>query len=205
MKAHPEFNEKWLQQQIASDVTLLGLRDLDAKDIERRQPGFGRLDMLLFDPESSTRYEVEIQPGATDESHIKLYGIESKVWTVRKPSPVNFSGPGPAEVIPVVDAELADIDRQLADIALTCGRACQLELFGVDAAITPDGPVVNRGQRLPHVFRGARCRSGDRRARPDPGRDARGGPRRRAGALPLHRAAATMIERPFPACTLAAK
>jgi len=70
MNAHAEFNEKWLQQQIASDVTLLSLGDLDAKDIERRQPGFGRLDMLPFDPESSTRYEVEIQLGATDESHI---------------------------------------------------------------------------------------------------------------------------------------
>jgi hypothetical protein len=70
LKAHPEFNEKWLQEQIVGDVPLLGLGDLDVKDIERRQPGFGRLDMLLFDPESSTRYEVEIQLGATDESHI---------------------------------------------------------------------------------------------------------------------------------------
>jgi len=75
MKAHPEFNQKWLQQQIASDVTLLGLGDLNAKDIEPRQPGFGRHDMLLLDPESSTRYEVEIQLGDTDESHIKVYGI----------------------------------------------------------------------------------------------------------------------------------
>ena len=50
--------------------TFLRLGDLDVKDIERRQPGFGRLDMLLFDPESNTRYEVEIQLGATDESHI---------------------------------------------------------------------------------------------------------------------------------------
>ena len=70
LKAHPEFNEKWLQEQIVGDVQLLGLGDLDVKDIERRQPGFGRLDMLLFDPESNTRYEVEIQLGATDESHI---------------------------------------------------------------------------------------------------------------------------------------
>jgi hypothetical protein len=70
LKAHPEFNEKWLQERIVGDVPVLGLGDLDVKDIERRQPGFGRLDMLLFDPESSTRYEVEIQLGATDESHI---------------------------------------------------------------------------------------------------------------------------------------
>jgi hypothetical protein len=70
LKAHAEFNEKWLQQQITSDVSLLGLGDLDVKDVERRQPRSGRLDVLLFDPESNTRYEVELQLGATDESHI---------------------------------------------------------------------------------------------------------------------------------------
>ena len=70
LKAHPEFNEKWLQQQITSDASLLGLGDLDVKDVERRQPGRGRLDVLLFDPDTSTRYEVEIQLGPTDESHI---------------------------------------------------------------------------------------------------------------------------------------
>lgn len=70
LKSHAEFNEKWLQQQIASDVTLLGLGDLDVKDVERRQPRSGRLDVLLFDPDTGTRYEVEIQLGATDESHI---------------------------------------------------------------------------------------------------------------------------------------
>ena len=33
----------------------------------------------------------------TDGSDLKLYGIGAKVWAVRKPSPVSFSGPGPAE------------------------------------------------------------------------------------------------------------
>lgn len=70
LKAHPQFNEKWLQQRIVDDVSLLGLGDLDVKDVERRQPKAGRLDLLLYDPESTTRYEVEIQLGATDESHI---------------------------------------------------------------------------------------------------------------------------------------
>jgi glutathione synthase/RimK-type ligase-like ATP-grasp enzyme len=78
----------------------------------------------------------------TDGFDLKLYGIGSKVWAVRKPSPVSFPGPGPAEFTPGGDSELVEIDRQLADIALTCGRACQLELWGVDVAITPDGPVV---------------------------------------------------------------
>lgn len=70
LKSHPDFNEKWLQQRLVEDVDILGLGDLVVKDVERRQPRAGRLDLLLYDPESTTRYEVEIQLGATDESHI---------------------------------------------------------------------------------------------------------------------------------------
>lgn len=70
LKAHPQLTEKWLQQQIAEDPGLLDLGEVDVKDVERRQPRAGRLDMLLFDTETNTRYEVEIQLGATDESHV---------------------------------------------------------------------------------------------------------------------------------------
>lgn len=70
LKTHPQFSEKWLQERIAEEPSLLGLGDLDVKDLERNQPRAGRLDMLLFDPESNTRYEVELQLGGTDESHI---------------------------------------------------------------------------------------------------------------------------------------
>lgn len=70
LKNHPEFTERWLQNQIAEDPTILGLGEVDVKDIERVQPRAGRLDLLLFDPETTTRYEVELQLGATDESHI---------------------------------------------------------------------------------------------------------------------------------------
>lgn len=64
------FSEKWVQQEIAADPTILGLGEVDVKDMERTQPRAGRLDMLLYDAETSTRYEVELQLGATDESHI---------------------------------------------------------------------------------------------------------------------------------------
>jgi hypothetical protein len=70
LKAHPALNERWLQQLIADDPGLLGLGEVVVKDIERRQPRAGRLDMLLSDPETNTRYEVELQLGATDETHI---------------------------------------------------------------------------------------------------------------------------------------
>ncbi|MDM4015938.1 hypothetical protein [Roseiconus lacunae] len=43
LKAHPEFTEKWLQERISEDVSILGLGDLDAVQAERVQPRAGRL------------------------------------------------------------------------------------------------------------------------------------------------------------------
>jgi hypothetical protein len=70
IKNHLEINEKWIQTKIAEDPSILGLGDLLVKDIERTQPSGGRLDLLLYDPENNTRYEVELQLGKSDESHI---------------------------------------------------------------------------------------------------------------------------------------
>jgi hypothetical protein len=70
LKLHEDFNEKWLQGLLANDPSLLGLGDLTLKGSERRQPRAGRLDLLFSDDNSNTRYEVEVQLGATDESHI---------------------------------------------------------------------------------------------------------------------------------------
>jgi len=70
LKNHPELNERWVQDRIAEDPSILGLGDVILKDKERIQPRAGRLDLLLQDAESSRRYEVEVQLGAADESHI---------------------------------------------------------------------------------------------------------------------------------------
>lgn len=70
MKNHPTINERWLHGHLFANPGLLGLGDLVARDSERRQPSGGRLDLLLEDNENRTRYEVEIQLGALDESHI---------------------------------------------------------------------------------------------------------------------------------------
>lgn len=70
LKDHPEFDEKWVQGVIADDPGLLGLGDIVMKDKERVQAKGGRLDLLLQDVETSHRYEVELQLGPTDETHI---------------------------------------------------------------------------------------------------------------------------------------
>jgi hypothetical protein len=79
---HPDYTEKWVQDRIAEDPSILGLGDLVLKEKERLQPRAGRLDLLLQDADSSTRYEVEIQLGGTDESHIirtiEYWDIERK-------------------------------------------------------------------------------------------------------------------------------
>jgi hypothetical protein len=82
LRNHPEISEKWLQDRIADDPSILGLGDLILKDRERVHPKAGRLDLLLQDVETNRRYEVEIQLGATDESHIirtlEYWDIEHK-------------------------------------------------------------------------------------------------------------------------------
>ena len=82
IRNHAELNERWVQDRIAEDPSILGLGDVVVKDRERIQPKAGRLDILLQDAESSRRYEVEIQLGATDESHIirtiEYWDIERK-------------------------------------------------------------------------------------------------------------------------------
>jgi len=70
LKNHPECNEVWVRDKIMEDTSILGLGELEVKDIERSQPQGGRLDMLLRDPDSGKRYEVELMLGAVNESHI---------------------------------------------------------------------------------------------------------------------------------------
>ena len=70
LKNDPILNERWLHDHLHEKPELLGLGDVIVRDRERRQPTGGRLDLLLEDIDSRTRYEVELQLGAVDESHI---------------------------------------------------------------------------------------------------------------------------------------
>jgi hypothetical protein len=82
LKLRPELNEKWVQELIASDPKILGLGALVLRDKERTQPRAGRLDLLLQHAETKRRYEVEVQLGPTDETHIirtiEYWDIERK-------------------------------------------------------------------------------------------------------------------------------
>ena len=82
LKTHPTLNERWVQDVIADDPAILGIGDVILKDKERIHRGAGRLDLLLQEADGHGRYEVEIQLGSTDESHIirtiEYWDIERK-------------------------------------------------------------------------------------------------------------------------------
>ena len=64
-----DFNEEQLQKALIDNPERLGLGDIRVIDRERTQKEGGRLD-LLFESDDDVRYEVEIQLGKTDPSHI---------------------------------------------------------------------------------------------------------------------------------------
>jgi len=82
IRNHPELSERWVQERIAEDPSILGLGDVILKDKERLQPGAGRLDLLLQEVDGNRRFEVEVQLGRTDETHIvrtiEYWDIERK-------------------------------------------------------------------------------------------------------------------------------
>jgi hypothetical protein len=75
------FDEFWLRDQIYEDPSIMGLGDLEAISKERTQSKGGRLDLLLKDPDDNSMFEVELQLGDTDETHI-IRTIE--YWTREK-------------------------------------------------------------------------------------------------------------------------
>lgn len=82
LKNDAEYSEKWVQDIIEKDPSILGIGDLVLRDVERKQPRAGRLDLLLQDTDTKRRYEVELQLGPTDETHIirtiEYWDIERK-------------------------------------------------------------------------------------------------------------------------------
>ena len=80
-------DEHWLRDMIYEDPSILGLGELQAVMKEKTQAQAGRLDLLLTDPEDDSMYEVELQLGATDESHIirtiEYWDNEKRRWPNR--------------------------------------------------------------------------------------------------------------------------
>lgn len=82
------FDEYWLQDQIATNPSSIGLGELELLSKERQQSSGGRLDLLLKNPEDDTMYEIEVMLGETDESHIirtiEYWDNEKRRWPQRQ-------------------------------------------------------------------------------------------------------------------------
>jgi len=70
IKSMPDGRERLIQDLIAKDPSVLTLGRLELQARERIQSSGGRLDFILRDDNNDIWYEVEIQLGKTDESHI---------------------------------------------------------------------------------------------------------------------------------------
>lgn len=80
-------DEFWLRDKIFEDPTILGLGNLQGVSKEKAQPQGGRLDLLLKNPDDDAMYEIEIQLGPTDKSHIirtiEYWDSEKRRWPKR--------------------------------------------------------------------------------------------------------------------------
>lgn len=81
-------DERWLQNLILEDPSILGLGDLVVYERERRQSSGGRIDFLMYDPDANVMFEIEVMLGRLDESHIirgiEYWDIERRRWPTRE-------------------------------------------------------------------------------------------------------------------------
>jgi hypothetical protein len=70
LKKTKEIDEKYIQNYLSKNSSVLGLGDLILIEKEKILPNAGRLDLLFQNSDTDRRYEVELQLGKTDESHI---------------------------------------------------------------------------------------------------------------------------------------
>src|SRR5436190_6515680 len=86
--AEAGLDERWLQERILEDPTLLGLGDVCVVQRERKQSPGGRIDFLMSDPETNTMYEVEVMLGRVDETRIirsiEYWDAERSRWPTRE-------------------------------------------------------------------------------------------------------------------------
>jgi hypothetical protein len=80
--SYPELGERWVQERIVEDPSILGLGEVTVIDSDRMQATAGSCFVLLQEAGGKRRYVVALQRGKTDESHlvrtIELWDSERK-------------------------------------------------------------------------------------------------------------------------------
>src|SRR3989338_1282973 len=125
-------DEKWLQDKIAEDTSILGLGDLAIIQRERPQFTGGKIDFLMYDPEDSVRYEIEVMLGTLDESHIirsiEYWDIERRLYPA-------------LEHRAVIIAE--DITNRFFNIIGLLNRAVPIIAIQLNAFVVNDSLILN--------------------------------------------------------------
>ncbi len=137
LRRHPLLNEAWLHERICENPALLGLGDIRVLDRERALSGGGRLDLLLVDDENNRRYEVEIQLGPTDPSHI-IRTIE--YWDLERRKYPAY------EHVAVIVAE--DITTRFLNVISLMSGSIQLIAIQLDALRFNENVLLNFVQVL---------------------------------------------------------
>jgi hypothetical protein len=70
LKAHPAFDERWLEKLISEHPEILGLEGTEVVRAQILQKSGGKLDLLLRDQEDEKLYTVELMLGELDASHL---------------------------------------------------------------------------------------------------------------------------------------
>lgn len=125
-------DEKWLQDKIFEDTSILGLGDLIVIQKERKQPTGGRIDFLMYEPEEQTRYEIEVMLGTLDESHI-IRTIE--YWDIERRRYPNV------EHIAVIVAE--DITNRFFNVISLLNKAVPIIAIQLNALVLDNKLILN--------------------------------------------------------------
>jgi hypothetical protein len=134
-------DERWLQDHIAGDTSILALGELEIVSKEHRQPVGGRMDFLMRNAQEDTYYAVEVMLGKLDESHI-IRTIE--YWDIerqRRPKATHHA---------VIVAE--EITSRFFNVVRLLNRAVPLIAIQISAFKLEDGSVVLLPVKVLDVF-----------------------------------------------------
>jgi len=125
-------DERWLQDRISEDPSILGLGDLVVIEKERVQASGGRIDFLMLEPEDRKRFEIEVMLGTLDESHI-IRTIE--YWDIERRRYPNF------EHRAVIVAE--DITNRFFNVISILNRSVPIIALQLNAFVVESKLVLN--------------------------------------------------------------
>lgn len=148
-------DERWLQNRIEEDPSILGLGDVSVVQRERPQSSGGRIDFLLSDPDNRTMYEVEVMVGRLDESHIirtiEYWDIERRRWPTYEHRAVVVAEEITnrffnvialfSHAIPVIAIQL---NAMQVESNLVLGFTKVLDIYEEPEVDIPDAPAVSR-------------------------------------------------------------